>query len=195
MTKEELKNQITELKENCKKLAEEYRERYNKDNDNKIALNMFYHNVISYNDYESVLALFENRNSMIMCFSAPPVLTEETVEINLKRVAELELEIKKHEWNDIFLEDCASYDKKIAEEYKTLQERIEELEQENAILEKALRLYVDWADECGIAWNNFPDMTEKWYKKVEEKELDWIDGLIFMVKEEAKEQLLSEVEK
>lgn len=92
MTKEELKNQITELKETCKKLAEEYRERYNQDNEDKIALNMFYHNVISYNDYESVLALFENRNSMIMCFSAPPVLTEETVEINLKRIAELEKE-------------------------------------------------------------------------------------------------------
>jgi len=92
MTKEELKNRITELKENCKKLAEEYRERYNQDNEDKIALNMFYHNVISYNDYESVLALFENRNPMIMCFSAPPVLTEETVEINLKRIAELEKE-------------------------------------------------------------------------------------------------------
>ena len=94
-SKEELKNQITELKENCKKLAEEYRERYNQDNENKIALNMFYHNVISYNDYESVLALFENRNPMIMCFSAPPVLTEETVEINLKRIAELEAQIEK----------------------------------------------------------------------------------------------------
>lgn len=92
MTKEELKDKITELKETCKKLAEEYRERYNQDNEDKIALNMFYHNVISYNDYESVLALFENRNSMIMCFSAPPVLTEETVEINLKRIEELEKE-------------------------------------------------------------------------------------------------------
>ena len=90
MTKEELKNQIIELKEISKKLAEEYRERYNQDKEDKIALNMFYHNVISYNDYESVLALIENRNSMIMCFSAPPVLTEETVEVNLKRIAELE---------------------------------------------------------------------------------------------------------
>ena len=74
------------------------------------------------------------------------------------------------------------------------EKRIEELEQENAILEKALNLYVDWADECGIAWDNFPDMTDKWYKKVEEKNLGWIAGLIFMVKEEAKEQLVKECE-
>ena len=67
--------------------------------------------------------------------------------------------------------------------------RLAELEKENAILRKALNLYVDWADECGIAWDNFPDMTEKWYKVVEEKGLGWIDGLIFMVTEEAKEQL------
>lgn len=70
-----------------------------------------------------------------------------------------------------------------------LKEQITELEKENAILKKALNLYVDWADECGIAWDNFPDMKEKWWKIVEEKGLRWIDGLIFMVTEEAKEQL------
>lgn len=71
---------------------------------------------------------------------------------------------------------------------------IADLKKENAILKKALNLYVDWADECGIAWDNFPDMTEKWYKVVEEKGLGWIDGLIFMVTEEAKEQYLKELE-
>lgn len=75
------------------------------------------------------------------------------------------------------------------ETLKNALERIKELEKENAILRKALNLYVDWADECGIAWDNFPDMTEKWYKIVEEKGLGWIDGLIFMVIEEAKERL------
>lgn len=70
-----------------------------------------------------------------------------------------------------------------------LKKQITELEKENAILKKALTLYVDWADECGVAWDNFPDMTEKWYKVVEEKGLGWIEGLIFMVTEEAKEQL------
>lgn len=70
---------------------------------------------------------------------------------------------------------------------------ITDLEEENAILKKALRLYVDWADECGIAWDNFPDMTEKWYKTVEEKGLGWIEGLVFMVTEEAKEQLKKEI--
>ena len=74
-------------------------------------------------------------------------------------------------------------------ESNKLKEQITELEKENAILKKALNLYVDWADECGVAWDNFPDMIEKWYKVVEEKGLGWIDGLIFMVTEEAKERL------
>ena len=90
MTEEEIKNKISEYKECCKKLAEEYRQRYNKDNTDKLALNMFYHNVISYNDFENVLAIIEDRNSMIMCFSEPPILTEETVEVDIKRIAELE---------------------------------------------------------------------------------------------------------
>ena len=92
MTEEEIKNKISEHKECCKKLAEEYRQRYNEDNADKLALNMFYHNVISYNDFETVLATIEDRNSMIMCFSEPPYLTEETVEVNIKRIAELEKE-------------------------------------------------------------------------------------------------------
>lgn len=69
------------------------------------------------------------------------------------------------------------------------EKHIEELEKENAILRKALHLYVTWADECDVAWDNFPDMQEKWYKTVEEKGLGWIDGLVFMTTEEAKEQL------
>ena len=84
--------------------------------------------------------------------------------------------------------------------YEYRQEEIADLEKENAelkkqnkILSKALNLYINWTDECGIAWDNFPDMTEKWYKIVEEKGLGWIAGLTFMVMEEAKEQLASEV--
>ena len=71
-------------------------------------------------------------------------------------------------------------------------EEIAELKNQNNILSKALDLYVNWADECGIAWDNFPDMKEKWYKIVEEKGLGWIDGLVFMVMQEAKEQLEKE---
>ena len=92
MTKEEIKNKISEHKECCKKLAEEYRQRYNEDNTDKLALNMFYHNVISFNDFEIILATIEDRNSMMMCFSEPPYLTEETVEVNIKRIEELEKE-------------------------------------------------------------------------------------------------------
>jgi len=69
------------------------------------------------------------------------------------------------------------------------------LEEETVILKKALNLYVNWADECGIAWDNFPDEKEKWYKTVEDKGLGWVDGLVFMAIEEAKEQLAKEVKK
>ena len=82
--------------------------------------------------------------------------------------------------------------KRAEETQRYTENRCEALEKENAILKKALHLYVDWADECGIAWDNFPDMKEKWLKIVEEKGLGWIDGLIFMVTEEAKEQLMKE---
>ena len=51
-----------------------------------------------------------------------------------KENAELKKEAEKHKWNNIFLEDCAVYDKKIAEEYTTLQECIKRLEKENAEL-------------------------------------------------------------
>jgi hypothetical protein len=94
MTEEELKNKISEHKECSKKLAEEYRQRYNEDNTDKLALNMFYHNVIAYNNFETVLATIEDRNSMIMCFSNPPILTEETVEVDIKRIEVLEKENK-----------------------------------------------------------------------------------------------------
>lgn len=94
-----------------------------------------------------------------------------------------ELEQKLIKLQDFLDKDRIEKDKKIAE-----------LEKENKILSKALNLYINWADECGIAWDNFPDMQEKWYKTVEEKGLGWIAGLTFMVMSEA-EQLLSEVEK
>lgn len=87
-----IKNFIIKNKKVCKELAEEYRQRYNKDKDNRLALNMFYHNVIAFNSFEDILAEIENRNSEIMCFSSPPILTEETVEVNLKQIAELKKE-------------------------------------------------------------------------------------------------------
>lgn len=83
----------------------------------------------------------------------------------------------------------------LAGKIATLEKENAKLKKQNKILSKALNLYINWADECGIAWDNFPDMTEKWYKIVEEKGLGWIAGLTFMVMEEAKEQLASEVEK
>jgi hypothetical protein len=176
MINEKLKNQIIELKENCKKLAEEYRERYNQDNENKIALNMFYHNVISYNDYESVLALIENRNSMIMCFSAPPVLTEETVEINLKRIAELEKEnaelktikIPQLERKIASIRGAHSVD---CRKLNARTEQVERLKKENAELKKEIK---DNEDLATVAYMQGADSQKKKAEKqlIKAKELE-----------------------
>ena len=106
-----------------------------------------------------------------------------------RRIASLEAE---NERLTVSYETLKLHDE---EEIGMLKSKNAELKKQNKILSKALNLYINWADECGIAWDNFPDMTEKWYKIVEEKGLGWIAGLTFMVMEEAKEQLASEVEK
>jgi hypothetical protein len=62
-----------------------------------------------------------------MCFSAPPVLTEETVEINLKRIAELEKD------KDYFSD---ALDKQIEATLK-LQKENTELKADNSEWEKA----------------------------------------------------------
>ena len=142
MTEEEIKNKISEYKECCKKLAEEYRQRYNKDNADKLALNMFYHNVISFNDFEIILATIEDRNSMMMCFSEPPYLTEETVEVNIKRIAELEKENAelKNKLEHRNCLDCSNHSSKLR--MKTL-----ELEKEcTNVIRNLLSAYTTYAD-------------------------------------------------
>ena len=142
MTEEEIKNKISEYKECCKKLAEEYRQRYNEDNADKLALNMFYHNVISFNDFEIILATIEDRNSMMMCFSEPPYLTEETVEVNIKRIAELEKENAelKNKLEHRNCLDCSNHSSKLR--MKTL-----ELEKEcTNVIRNLLSAYTTYAD-------------------------------------------------
>ena len=99
-----------------------------------------------------------------------------------KENAELKKEVEKHKWNDIFLEDCTDYDKKIAEEYTTLQERIAELEKENAELKgklktayrkgmrhmaKALKYY----DRTDGAWTDYFEHTVD--KVLQREQLDF----------------------
>lgn len=86
-----------------------------------------------------------------------------------KRIAELEKEntelkkeVEKHKWNDIFLEDCADYDKKIAEEYTTLQEHIERLEKENTELKAKNKWYSEQVcnKECAEVWKQLTKAKE-----------------------------------
>ena len=166
MTEEEIKNKISEHKECCKKLAEEYRQRYNEDNADKLALNMFYHNVISYNDFETVLAIIEDRNSMMMCFSEPPILTEETVEVDIKRIAELEKENAelKNKLEHRNCLDCSNHSSKLR--MKTL-----ELEKECAKAKEIIRDLINLTEPTSTEevqhWNETFRKAEKFLSEVE----------------------------
>ena len=163
MTEEEIKNKISEHKECCKKLAEEYRQRYNEDNADKLALNMFYHNVISYNDFETVLAIIEDRNSMIMCFSNPPILTEETVEVDIKRIADLEKENAelKNKLEHRNCLDCSNHSSKLR--MKTL-----ELEKEcTNVIRNLLSAYTTYADSFDDRDNEIVEEAVQFLSEVE----------------------------
>lgn len=67
-----------------------------------------------------------------------------------------------------------------------MEEEIKKLKEENEILKKALRMYVDWTDECGIGWDNFPEEEEKYFDIIQEKGLSYNEGLVYMIIEEAK---------
>ena len=175
MTKEELKNKISEHKECCKKLAEEYRQRYNEDNADKLALNMFYHNVISFNDFEIILAAIEDRNSMMMCFSEPPYLTEETVEVDIKRIEELEKENAElkadNDARKFAMAMSEKVEKQLREENAELKNQLEmsnkvyndnldyshHIEEQLTKAKELLKMVLDWQCRCG---NGHPTWQE-----------------------------------
>lgn len=117
--------------------------------------------------------------------------------------AELKKEVEKHKWNDIFLEDCADYDKKIAEEYTTLQERIAELEEENAELKKSCQIQVDGAFQMIYEKDDQLTKAKELLAKLLEEEKNnmyWeMNGSdkssYYEVRKEAEQFLNSEVEK
>lgn len=84
-------------------------------------------------------------------------------------------ESEKQKWNDIFLEDCAVYDKKIAEEYTTLQERITELEKENTELKEQIStkdILIKELQEQKVYWKESSfDWRHKFFKSDKVKRL------------------------
>lgn len=99
-----------------------------------------------------------------------------------------EKEVEKHKWNNIFLEDCAGYDKKIAEEYSTLQERIEKLEKENAELK--MKIYGGGYEMIITKKDADINLLEKQLKEQKEQNKNYeqlIDnGSVTLVKERLK---------
>lgn len=54
---------------------------------------------------------------------------------------------------------------------------------------EALKLFVDWAEECDFGYDQLPDEYEKYQKDLEEKGLDYCEGLRYIAIQEAKEAL------
>lgn len=50
---------------------------------------------------------------------------------------------------------------------------------------KALRMLVEWAVECGFGYDNFPEEYEKY--KDEIKDMGYIDGMIYIAMKEVEE--------
>lgn len=69
-------------------------------------------------------------------------------------------ELERQKWNDIFLEDCAVYDKKIAEEYTTLEEQIAKLKEENKEAKEIMKNWLQWAND-DIGSPKFQDIVNK----------------------------------
>ena len=54
---------------------------------------------------------------------------------------------------------------------------------------EALKLFVDWAEECDFGYDQLPDEYEKYQKDLEEKDLDYCEGLRYIAIQEAKEAI------
>lgn len=46
----------------------------------------------------------------------------------------------------------------------------------------ALRLLIDWAEQCGFGYDNFPEEYEQYKNEIEEKNLGYIEGMIYIAK-------------
>lgn len=53
----------------------------------------------------------------------------------------------------------------------------------DAVPTKALRLFIEWADECGFGYDNIPDEYEKYKDDI--KDMGWIEGFMYIVLKEA----------
>ena len=66
--------------------------------------------------------------------------------------------------------------------YKCAQ-KLSELEEENKRLKeenKALRLLIEWAEECDFGYDNFPEEYERYQDEI--KDMGYIDGMIHIAK-------------
>ena len=57
------------------------------------------------------------------------------------------------------------------------------------LYKKALCLFVNWAEECGFGYDNIDDLSEKYKNELEEKNLGYIEGLMYIALREADDEV------
>lgn len=62
------------------------------------------------------------------------------------------------------------------------------LEEKLELYKKALCVFVNWAEECDIGWDNFPDEISKYSEEIEQKGLGYIEGMMYIALREAKSE-------
>lgn len=77
--------------------------------------------------------------------------------------------------------------------WKKSQERVRKLGIETyrklLINREALKLFVDWAEECDFGYDQLPEEYEKYKTDLEEKDLGYCEGLRYIAIQEAKKAL------
>lgn len=64
-----------------------------------------------------------------------------------------------------------------------------QLYEKSNLYKTALELFVDWAEECDFGYDQIPDEYERYKEIIEEKGLDYCEGLVYIALQEAKEKL------
>ena len=53
---------------------------------------------------------------------------------------------------------------------------------------KALDILINWVAECGFGYDNIPDEYEKYKSEIEERNLNYHDGIKYIVMKEAEKK-------
>ena len=101
-------------------------------------------------------------------------------EAYLAGARENEKELQEH--HKKACEEFTNTHRTLGEKIKDLKKQIEKLE----LYKKAFCIFVNWITECDFGYDNIPDEFEKYKAELEEKELGYTEGLMYIALKEVK---------